>query len=68
MQGRLSDRRDAAAAGGALDENELAYAVALSVISCPGAQNIWRLIRTHGPSEVYRMVSRIAQPAPHSAL
>ncbi len=66
MQGTLFVPEDPHSCRGTLSEDERMHAVALSIHSSPGAHRIWSMLATHGPGEIYRMVSSSCAPSTRS--
>jgi DNA processing protein len=61
MQGRLFQNNPLAARG-PLNDEEMIYAVALSVISCPAGNNAWNMASFRTPVDMYRLISSRNSP------
>ncbi len=61
-QGRLFMPEDPPPGRVPLTEGERIHAVALAMLSCPGAHRVWTMSAARRPDEIYRIISAGAEP------
>lgn len=57
MQGKLFFQNDPIVMRDLLTDEEKVYAVAVSIVSSPAGNNIWKMITTCTPAQIYRRIS-----------